>query len=270
VPRIRTIKPELPQDVKLASVSRDARYTFVLLITQADDEGLIPGAHRQLLGLLYPHDEDVTTAQLLIWVEELVSMGAVRWRSTVDGAPILELANWAKHQRVDNKGRSQLSGFLVPLAESRREPPRTAATRGISPLGSRTKEVGGGGGAGEPSGADAPPPPAIRVLPAKRPSAPAWVAEGVSWWVPLVGSMTPSRFQKALGPIVTLHTWPNVRPDLERWIRERKAQGKPCKLEWYAETASSRITGTGEPPLWDYERECLTDYGERVTRPVSA
>ena len=25
-----------------------------------------------------------------------------------------------------------------------------------------------------------------------------------------------------------------------------------------------------EPPLWDYERECLTDYGERVTRPAVA
>lgn len=145
--RIRTIKPEMAQDVKLATASREARYTFVLLITQADDEGLVPGAHRQLLGLLYPHDEDVTTSTLLGWIEELIVVGAVRWRSTVDGAPILELTNWSKHQRVDNKGRSQLAGFLLPLgelppvAESRRDPPRSAATRRLD-LGPGTKDQG--------------------------------------------------------------------------------------------------------------------------------
>lgn len=152
MPRIRTIKPELPQDVKLASCSRDARYTFVLLITQADDEGFIPGAHRQLLGLLYPHDEDVTAARLIEWVEELVGIGAIRWRATVDGAPILEIVNWSKHQRVDNKGKSLLSHLLQPLAAVRGEIPRVAAVRGGSPLGvgegPRTMDLGSGSGSG--------------------------------------------------------------------------------------------------------------------------
>lgn len=142
--RIRTIKPELAQDLKLASTSRDARYTFILLITQADDEGLIPGAHRQLLGLLYPHNDDVTAAQLLHWIEELESIGAIRWRATVDGAPVIELTNWSKHQRVDNKGKSHLAATLADpaatndiLAASRREPPQVAESRGLD-LGPRT------------------------------------------------------------------------------------------------------------------------------------
>ena len=148
--RIRTIKPEIASDVKLAAISIQARYTFVLLISQADDEGLVAGSHRQLLGTLYPHDERVTTGDLLGWVEELVTVGLVRWRSTTDGAPILELTNWTKHQRIDNKGRSQLAGLLVPLAatldspaESRGESPRTAETRRLEEgVGSRTLDLG--------------------------------------------------------------------------------------------------------------------------------
>ncbi len=148
MPRIRTIKPEIASDVKLASLSIAARYTFVLLISQADDEGLIAGAHRQLLGALYPHDDTVTPAQLLAWVEELVTVGLLRWRTTRDGAPVVEIANWNKHQRVDNKGRSQLTTVLVPLAEdaetfaeSRGESPRTAEARGYD-RGPRTLDHG--------------------------------------------------------------------------------------------------------------------------------
>jgi hypothetical protein len=149
VARIRTVKPELPQDVKLASCSRDARYTFVLLITQADDEGLIPGAHRQLLGLLYPHDDDVTAARLLEWVEELVAIGAIRWRATLDSAPVIELTNWSKHQRVDNKGRSSLKPVLAELAAVRGESPQVAEVRrleGDQGEGPRTMDLGVGAG----------------------------------------------------------------------------------------------------------------------------
>lgn len=167
--RIRTVKPELPADLKLARVSRDARLTFVYLITQADDFGLVPGSPRQLLGLLYPHEEDVTPGDLSRWIAELAVAGFVRRRETKDGAPVLELVNWQRHQRVDNRGRSALADSLAPLAaadtttdetpaEVRREPPRTAESRGDSPLGSgpRTLEVDLGGGRGR-AAADPPP-----------------------------------------------------------------------------------------------------------------
>lgn len=131
MPRIRSLKPELVSDVKLASVSRDARYTFILMITQADDAGLLAGAHRQLLGALYPLDEDVTIGVLLAWIEQLVAVGLVRWLATRDGVPVLQITNWTKHQRIDNAGRSQLGALLAEsprelpnLAELRREPPR--------------------------------------------------------------------------------------------------------------------------------------------------
>lgn len=171
MPRIRTLKPEIVSDAKLASVSRDARLTFVYAITQADDAGLLPGAHRQILGALYPLDDDVTMPILLGWIEELVDAGLVRWRQTRDGVPVLELVQWRKHQRIDNAGRSQLGALLVdpgaapdsppagpdPAAAVRGDSRRTAAKtlpkprevdsglsaiRGESPLGPPTTDLG--------------------------------------------------------------------------------------------------------------------------------
>lgn len=121
MPRIRTIKPEFASDEKLARVSRNARLTFVLLVTQSDDDGLLPGRVRQLLGLLYPHDDDVGEVELSQWLHELERIGAVRWRETVDEAPVLELVNWSKHQKVDHKARSLILPNLKPLAELSRE-----------------------------------------------------------------------------------------------------------------------------------------------------
>jgi hypothetical protein len=117
MPRIRTIKPEFATDEKLARVSRDARLTFVLCITQADDDGLLPGNHRQLLAALYPLDDAVSYAKLAGWLEELVEMGRLRWRQTVDGSPILEITRWAAHQRVDHKGKSLILPHLKPWTE---------------------------------------------------------------------------------------------------------------------------------------------------------
>lgn len=205
--RIRTVKPEMPQDVKLASCSRDARYTFVLLITQADDEGLIPGAPRQLLGLLYPHDEDVASSLLIEWVEELVGIGAVRWRATLDGAPVLELSNWSKHQRVDNKGRSQLAGFLAPLAEVRGDSPPLAEVRGLD-LGPRTKDQGPRRGSTPARGASEAEahleeqcgrywPDVVRFLDARPPGKRAeWAAEALRIIGPVTGN-TPEDLARA-------------------------------------------------------------------------
>ncbi len=167
MPRIRSLKPEITSDVKLARVSRDARLTFIYAITQADDLGLLAGSHRQLLGALYPLDDDVTVPLLLSWIEELVAVEVFRWRATRDGVPVIEILNWSKHQRIDNAGRSQLGALLADLpvdpsaspdlAESRGDSPRTAAknpplalhprsglsaTRGGSPLGPPTTDHG--------------------------------------------------------------------------------------------------------------------------------
>lgn len=163
--RIRTIKPEFASDEKLARVSRDARLTFVLCITQADDDGLLPGNDRQLLAALYPMDDDVTYASLAGMIEELVDLGRLRWRETRDGSPVLEIVNWAAHQKVDHKGKSVLLPTLKPIGEESpresRVPREGVASASRSDLGPTTVDRG-------PQ--TAPRKAAVRVVPADDPT----------------------------------------------------------------------------------------------------
>lgn len=111
--RIRTLKPELPQDRKLAGVTRDARLTFIYLITAADDDGLVRAEGRYLLGTLFPFDSDVTEEAIRSWIDELAAIDVVRWRSTQDGASVLELVNWSRHQHIRNRSKPFLKLQLV-------------------------------------------------------------------------------------------------------------------------------------------------------------
>lgn len=110
--------------------------------------------------------------------------------------------------------------------------------------------------------------PAVRRVPAKKaaPSGPSWVQAGVAWWVPNVGEITHGQFGKHLSAIVMLFGWEPVFSDMQRWVREQQANGRGLKLAWYAEVASARLKAE-RPPMYDYERMELTDYGERMSRP---
>ncbi len=122
--RIRSIKPEIAQDAKLATVSRDTRYHFVLLWTVADDEGFFRASPRLLLGQLYPHDSDVNEARVVEMNAALAAIGLLETRVSADG-PIGWLVNWNKHQKIDRPSRSHIrESFASP---SRDEGVRLAA-----------------------------------------------------------------------------------------------------------------------------------------------
>jgi hypothetical protein len=121
--RIRTIKPELPSDPSLAKCSRDARLTFTYLITQSDDYGFVPAAPRQIVGMLFPHDDDLTPQDVGRWINELVGVGLCAWVWTTDGLPLVQLMGWESHQRIDNRRKAVLS---ARLSENRTEPPAYA------------------------------------------------------------------------------------------------------------------------------------------------
>ena len=128
--RIRSIKPELPRDAKLAKVSRATRYTFLLLLTQADDEGYFIATPRTLVGAIYPHDPDVTETVLTSELDSLLALGVIRCFDTPDGI-VGQLANFARHQRIDHASKSH-------LARQSRTPRETFASRVLSlDLGSK-------------------------------------------------------------------------------------------------------------------------------------
>ena len=127
--RIRSIKPEITQDAKLASVSRDTRYHFVLLWTVADDEGYFRASPRLLLGQLYPHDGDVNEALVSGMNASLAKLGLLDIRASADG-PIGWLVNWTKHQKIDRPSKSYLRETFASIT---RESPESIDAGVLSP-----------------------------------------------------------------------------------------------------------------------------------------
>jgi hypothetical protein len=117
MPRIRTIKPELPQSETIGRMSRDARLLFIQLFTVSDDAGRARAASRLLASLLYPYDED---APGLIdgWLGELEGHKAIR-RYEVDGSQYLEIVKWLEHQKIDRPSPSRLPEYREVSSPSR-------------------------------------------------------------------------------------------------------------------------------------------------------
>lgn len=237
--RIRTIKPELPSDPSLAKCSRDARLTFTYLITQSDDYGFVPAAPRQIVGLLFPHDDDLTASDVGRWVNELVAVGLCEWAWTADGLPLIHLLGWESHQRIDNRRKAVLSAYLrendhhappyavcdIRHAEVRGE---VAAVRGEIPLEPPTSEQDHG-----PRTLDLRPPvPAMR-----KPRASRAKKEGVprpTWITPF-----EERWKALCGPA----SW-EIGPALREFaiLREHYPDEEILRrLDWYVENRGSEV-----------------------------
>jgi hypothetical protein len=134
VARIRTVKPEIPHDKDLAKVSRDARLTFIYLWTVSDDAGYFRAALRYLIGVLYPHDPDVTEESLATWLGELAGIGCIVWKHLKDGSPVGYIPNFTKHQRIDHPSRSFFSDNLGRPSRKARETLAKGVSESLSPL----------------------------------------------------------------------------------------------------------------------------------------
>jgi hypothetical protein len=126
--RIRTIKPEFPHSESMATVSRDARLTFILLWTIADDHGRLRGNPQLLASLLFPYDEDAS-AKIELWLMELDREGCIA-RYAIDGRMFVQISKWSSYQKIDHPTASRIPEFregsridreaLAPLRETPR------------------------------------------------------------------------------------------------------------------------------------------------------
>lgn len=217
MPRIRSVKPELASDRKLATASRDARYTFVLLISQADDDGLLRAEPRQLLGALYPFDRDVSGPKLEAWLEELRSLALIRWRRTQDGVRVIEIINWSKHQVIKNRSKPFLAKQLADFEE-------TDAGHSGEPTEEERSPDGGAGGAESRVLSPEPRVPVVagatnghrKAAPKGQrsrdpPAMPSWVQEAVTIYA-RIGVIDHGKLGKILKPVVQSRGWAEVRP----------------------------------------------------------
>lgn len=134
--RIRTIKPEFCTSADVARLSREARLFFILMLTEADDEGRLFNSPKKLAGCLYPNDRDVGPVKVRRWLEELQVVDMIHAYEVGDGS-YLQVVNFSKHQRVSHPTASRLPP----------EPVGTAARIPPEEIGSVSRpEVGSGSG----------------------------------------------------------------------------------------------------------------------------
>lgn len=111
--RIRTIKPEIPHSESLGKLSRDARLTFILMWTIADDSGRLRGNSRMLASLLFPYDDDAIK-KMDGWLADLAKQDCII-RYCIDGQSYIQICNWLIHQRIDKPTPSKIPLFENPL-----------------------------------------------------------------------------------------------------------------------------------------------------------
>lgn len=187
------------------------------------------GAVRRLLAELESHNVFSRTAEGVIFSRRMVADEHIREvraaSGKLGGNPAL----------LDKPRRGKKDKGLVKQSTEQKPTPSVAVAVALSPSGE------------------------------EQPSAKAgWVAEGVAVWESIAGAVTPGELGKSLKSMVVLHGWPAVRPDLEKWLRERVAAERPCKPAWYAGEVTARLAP--KPPIRNPDGT-LTEYGERKSRP---
>ena len=135
--RIRTLKPDIWTDEKFALLSTGAKLLFIGAISTADDAGRIRAHPALLQATVLPLDR-ATPQDITKWLRELEAASMIGLYQ-VRGEALAQLANWAKHQRIDNASRARFllgpdDPEAVPqtsprAAAVRRESPRVAANR---------------------------------------------------------------------------------------------------------------------------------------------
>lgn len=98
-----------------------------------------------------------------------------------------------------------------------------------------------------------------------RAPAPEWVSDALAHWIRAVGHLTPTRIQRALGPLVTAHTWAVVRAALEVYVSPEEgpaSKGRDRRVEWFA-ADFQRWHLLATQPL-DDGQGALTDRGKRL------
>lgn len=139
--RIRSIKPEFFTSETLASVSRDSRLLFIGLWPIADDYGCLLDIPRRILGDVFPHDKDMTDAQIDAMLSALAAAGLIV-RHRLKKMAIIVVCGWDEHQKVDRPGKVRICSESDRVEALSRDTRETLATVSMLDLGSRTKDLG--------------------------------------------------------------------------------------------------------------------------------
>lgn len=125
MPRIRTIKPELWQDEKLAALDPLTRLVFVGLISMADDAGRLVDNVKSIDGFIFPETEDTAKDALGI----LARLARILRYEASSGQRVIQIVNWQRHQRVDHPNKYVLPAPPTEAIEAVKVAPVSLETR---------------------------------------------------------------------------------------------------------------------------------------------
>ena len=113
--RIRSIKPEAPKSLTLASWPREVRLAWHYLSMYLDDQGRGVENYRSILGECFPEDRDVTERKLERWLDLMCEPPARKpsaepalCRYEVDGVRYIHAPKFKSHQKINRPTRSRL------------------------------------------------------------------------------------------------------------------------------------------------------------------
>lgn len=98
-PRIRTLKPEAPQHRKVGRLKDRAFRLWIVMITQADDEGRLIADAGQLRIQTFGYHQDVTERNVDEALREIAGTGLVVLYD-VRGIRYAWFPSWSEHQRI--------------------------------------------------------------------------------------------------------------------------------------------------------------------------
>lgn len=105
--RVRKIKPQFWEDVKIGRLSRDARLTYIGLWTFADDCGIITANPIWLKTKLYPYDQ-IQLQQFKNWFNELERNGFI-YLFSYEKEEFIYLPKFSRHQTINRPNYEDLN-----------------------------------------------------------------------------------------------------------------------------------------------------------------
>jgi hypothetical protein len=106
--RIRTVKPELWTNERVAACSTTAVLTYVGLFTQADDHGRHRDNAAVIAGVLWPLRAEHTPVHVEDDLTQLAEAGLICRYTGCDGRPYLHIVGWQEHQKIDRPSQSRM------------------------------------------------------------------------------------------------------------------------------------------------------------------
>lgn len=131
--RIRTVKPDLFINERVAACSVTAVVTYVGLFTQADDHGRHRDNAAIIAGVLWPLRAEHTPVHVEDDLQQLADAGLVCRYTGCDGKRYLHITGWFEHQKIDKPSQSRLPVCIEHHGDHRCGPCKGQCSRTTAP-----------------------------------------------------------------------------------------------------------------------------------------